>query len=67
MSPGSVRYCATVSLSAAWSGSLSNTIWTEPLPNVVSPMMTARSWFFIAPATISLALAELPLTRSAIG
>ena len=66
-SPGSVRYCAIVSLSAALSGSSVNTSWTLPLPNVVSPMTTARSWFFIAPATISLALADDPFTRSAMG
>ena len=44
-SPGSVRYCAIVSLSAALSGRSVKTSWTLPLPNVVSPMMTARSWF----------------------
>ena len=58
MSPGSVRYCAMVSLRAALSGSSLKTSCTLPLPNEVSPMSTARSWFFIAPATISLALAD---------
>ena len=67
MSPGSVRYCAIVSLSAALSGRSVKTSWTLPLPNVVSPTMTARSWFFSAPATISLALALDPFTSTAIG
>ena len=47
-----------VSLSAALSGRSGKTSCTLPLPNVVSPTMTARSWFFSAPATISLALAR---------
>ncbi len=67
MSPGSVRYCAMVSLSAALSGMSLKTSCTLPFPKLVWPTMTARSWFFIAPATISLALAELPFTRRAIG
>jgi hypothetical protein len=32
-------------------------VWTSPLPKVVSPTMSARSWSWSAPATISEALA----------
>ncbi len=66
-SPGSVRYCAIVSLSAALSGRSVKTSWTLPFPKVVSPMTTARSWFLRAPVTISLALALEPLTSTASG
>ena len=34
------------------------TVWTEPLPKVWVPMMTARLWSCSAPATISEAEAE---------
>ena len=37
---------------------MSNSTCTEPLPKVPSPMTTPRSRFFMAPATISDALAE---------
>jgi len=67
MSPG-VRYCAVVSFKPSLSSSdlspkgtgesMSNRTWTEPLPKVPSPITTPRSRFFMAPATISLALAE---------
>ena len=76
MSPG-VRYCAVVSLSPSLSSSdlspneigdgMSNSICTEPLPKVSSPMTTPRSRFFIAPATISEALAEFWFTSTASG
>ena len=76
MSPG-VRYCAVVSFNPSLSSSdlspngtgdgMSNSTCTDPLPNVPSPMTTARSRFFIAPATISLALAEFWFTSTATG
>jgi hypothetical protein len=76
MSPG-VRYCAVVSLSPSLSSSepspneigegMSNRTWTDPLPKVYSPTTTPRSRFFIAPATISEALAEFWFTSTASG
>ncbi len=76
MSPG-VRYWAVVSFSPSLSSSapspnemgegMSNSTWTEPLPKVSSPMTTPRSRFFIAPATISDALAEFWFTSTASG
>ena len=76
MSPG-VRYCAVVSLRPSLSSSapspnetgegMSNSTWTDPLPKVSSPITTPRSRFFIAPATISEALAEFWFTRTASG
>ena len=42
-------------------------VCTEPLPKLWVPMITARWWSFIAPATISEALAEPPLITTAIG
>ena len=57
-----------VSLSAAFSGVTSGkTSWTLPLPKVCCPTMSARSLFLSAPATISLALALLPLTSTTSG
>ncbi len=76
MSPG-VRYCAVVSLRPSLSSSaaspneigdaMSNSTCTDPLPKVSSPMTTPRSRFFIAPATISDALAEFWFTSTASG
>ena len=75
-SPG-VRYWAVVSLRPSLSSALclpkgtgegmSKSICTEPLPKVVSPMITPRSRFLSAPATISEALAEVWLTSTASG
>ncbi len=41
-------------------------VWTRPLPKVVSPTRRPRSWSWMAPATISEALAlwrEVSTTR----
>ena len=43
------------------------TVWTRPLPKVVSPTMRARSWSCSAPETISAAEAVLRLTRTTMG
>jgi hypothetical protein len=57
-----------VSLRAAPSGVIrGKTSCTVPLPNVVCPTTTPRSWFLMAPATISLALADEPLVSTTIG
>ncbi len=61
-----MRYWAIVSLSAELSAKSYST-WTEPLPKVRSPMITARSRFLSAPATISEAEADPLLTSTAIG
>ena len=50
--PGSVKSCST---------------WTEPLPKVCRPTTSARLLFFRAPATISLAEAELLFTMTTSG
>ena len=42
-------------------------VCTEPLPKVCVPMMMARLWSCSAPATISEAEAEPPLTSTTIG
>ena len=43
------------------------TVWTEPLPKVRCPRITARWWSCNAPATISLAEALPPLVSTTTG
>ncbi len=57
---------AASSLGRPGSGS-SMRVWTEPLPKVGRPTIRARPLFLRAPATISLAEAELPLTSTTSG
>ncbi len=64
--PLGVKYLAVVSFSAA-PLLMGMMVCTEPLPNVFVPMTIARPLSCRAPATISDAEAEPPLTSTTMG
>src|SRR5687767_1876863 len=60
-------YQRAVVIFSQFSPDSGNSVWTEPLPYVVRPSTSARSWSCSAPATISDADALFGSTSTTIG